>query len=214
VSISVSIRLVAVSVVVAGVLGCRDATSPEDARARAALTHVQRNVFGGSGKVLGRTGGKRKAEVVKQTIPPQGGVLKLPQSGLTLRFPAGAVTKPLTITVTALAGDLVAYDFQPHGTVFKTPVLVQQDLKGTKAEIDPSLMTQLRGGFLANGEKDIDASGKAQITETYAIQLFTEGGPKPRQARFTITHFSGYILASGVICSHLIPVLPITLEGP
>jgi hypothetical protein len=214
VSISVSFRLAVVSIVVAGALGCRDATSPEDAASTAALAHAQRNGFSGSGKVLGRTGGKRGAEVVRQTIQPQGGIIKLPQSGLTLRFPAGAVSKPLAITVTALPGELVAYDFQPHGTVFKTPVLVQQDLKGTKAEVDASLITQLRGAFLANGQSDIDVSGKARITEAYSVQLFSEGGPKPRQARFTITHFSGYILASGVICSHLIPVLPITLEGP
>ena len=197
---------------VAAVLaGCRPAVGPESdgATASASVTAPGRP----TGTVLRRASSSRKPETVTGVVwPSTGATIKLPAAGLTLRFQAGAVAQPLTVTLTAHPGDQVSYDFQPHGVRFLKPVLVQQDLKGTKAENDLRMMSDLKAGYLANGTADIDAQGRATMTEVYATQLYSEGGPKVRQLRFTLTHFSGYILASGVGACALLPVLPIDLS--
>ena len=61
-------------------------------------------------------------EVVSETIGYGGGIIRLPESGLTVFVPWGAVRAPTRITVTAPAGDLVGYHFEPHGLEFRRPV--------------------------------------------------------------------------------------------
>jgi hypothetical protein len=70
-------------------------------------------------------------EVVTKTIGSGGGTLSLPKSGLTVSIPAGALSTPTTITVTAPAGDLVGYYFAPHGLQFAKSVRLTQQLSGT-----------------------------------------------------------------------------------
>src|SRR5438046_173787 len=47
-----------------------------------------------------------------------GGVLSIPGAGLTIVVPAFALSSPTRITVTAVAGNQVAYEFAPHGIHF------------------------------------------------------------------------------------------------
>src|SRR5215203_3992496 len=60
------------------------------------------------------------------TIGISGGQISLPGVGLTVIVPAFAVTSSTTITVTAVAGNAVAYEFAPHGLQFNVPVVVRQ----------------------------------------------------------------------------------------
>ena len=66
-----------------------------------------------------------------KTIDQSGGVLTIPETGLTMEFPAGAVSGPLTITVTA-DQQYVAYKMDPAGTKFLKDVTVTQSLSNTK----------------------------------------------------------------------------------
>src|SRR5919199_1682567 len=68
--------------------------------------------------------------VASATIGRAGGTLALEEAGLTLTVPPGAVRLPTTFTITALAGDLVAYEFGPHGWIFHKPLRVTQRLQG------------------------------------------------------------------------------------
>src|SRR5947209_8334288 len=68
------------------------------------------------------------------TIGSAGGTITVPGTGLTLVVPRGAVSVPTAFLVTAKAGKLVAYDFEPHGTRFPVALQFQQDLRGTSAD--------------------------------------------------------------------------------
>jgi hypothetical protein len=94
---------------------------------------------------------------VVQTIGGAGGTLSIPQAGVTVVVPAGALAAPTTITMTARAGTLVAYDFAPHGITFAKPLVFTQQLRGTNASLlsapfltlayykDASLLTPVGG---------------------------------------------------------------------
>ncbi len=66
---------------------------------------------------------------VSAVIGQDGGTISIPDAGLTLVVPPGAVTSSTKFTATALAGRLVAYEFEPHGTKFAVPLRFTQDLK-------------------------------------------------------------------------------------
>ena len=126
---------------------------------------------------------------VTKAIGPEGGTLSIPQAGVTVTVPRGALTTTTTITMTARAGSLVAYDFAPHGVVFARPLVFSQQLRGTNATLlsapllglgyyeDPSLLSR-SGGLVS------ELLGGAVNTLSWT---FTS----------TIPHFSGYIVTCG-----------------
>src|SRR5262245_39080654 len=127
-------------------------------------------------------------EVVSKRIGLLGGTLVLPNAGLTIVVPALAVTSPVTITATALAGSNVAYEMQPHGLKFLAPVVATQDLSITEARtggtINPLLLYL---GYFPN------SANITSITELLSLQLNL-----PLQTSTgLIWHFSGYIWATG-----------------
>src|SRR5688572_7773087 len=71
----------------------------------------------------------RHDEVVTQTIGRDGGVIRLPRAGLTVTIPRGALSSNTRITVTAPEGDLLGYEFAPHGLQFKKPVTLTQEVR-------------------------------------------------------------------------------------
>ena len=73
------------------------------------------------------------------TIGPLGGVLALPSAGLTVVVPPLAVTTATKMSVTAVAGSSVAYEFEPHGIKFTVPLVATQSLKGTQAQSGGSI---------------------------------------------------------------------------
>jgi hypothetical protein len=131
------------------------------------------------------------------TITPTGGMLSLPEAGLLLYFPEGAVSTPLTVTATALVGNRVAYNFEPHGTVFNTPIYVAQELLDTELNTPRARKQRpdVWAGYLANGAADILSDGSANFTEVF--DAFYYGKGNDTYAIFTTAHFSGYAMASG-----------------
>lgn len=126
---------------------------------------------------------------VTKTIGVAGGTLSIPQAGVTVTVPSGALSASTVVTMTARAGSLVAYDFAPHGITFAKPLVFTQSLSGTNATIlnapllklgyysDPSLLTALDGlvSELISGNVNL-------LSWTFTAN---------------IEHFSGYMVGMG-----------------
>ena len=125
-------------------------------------------------------------------VSGSGGTINIPEAGLQVRVPAGAFSgkKPIRFTVTALAGDVVAYRFGPHGMKFLKPLVATQDLSITTYDVGGSAL--LDAGYFAS-DADIDVSGRsAKISEIFPTAIATGN-----RARWEIPHFSGYVIATG-----------------
>lgn len=122
------------------------------------------------------------------TIGPLGGVLSVPGAGLTVVVPPLAVLTPTKMSVTALAGSAVAYEFAPHGIKFSVPLVATQSLRGTQAEagglINP---LSLFAGYFP------DANRITSVSELLNLNVNVLG----QTSVLTIWHFSGYIIATG-----------------
>jgi len=126
---------------------------------------------------------------VTRTIGAAGGTLAIPQAGVTVTVPQGALAQETVITMTARAGSLIAYDFAPHGITFAKPLVFTQQLRGTNASV-------LTAPFLRLGYYK-DAS---LLTQTGALVSELLGGVVNLTSwSFTsvIPHFSGYIVTCG-----------------
>lgn len=123
------------------------------------------------------------------TVGILGGTLSLPGAGLTVVIPPGAVTQPITLGVTALAGSNVAYEFSPHGTQFLVPLVAVQNLLVTQTS-GLNLLNFFAGYYQSPADL---GTGTATITEALSINI----GLFNTVATFNINHFSGYIIASG-----------------
>jgi hypothetical protein len=196
-------------ITLSGVSGCADRPGPVAPDG----PMLAKAVLAGSGTSSGS--GTVQAPVLRRTVPLVADIVvsalvdtragaaavKIPEAGLGLHFPQGALAVPTVITVTAYKGDLVVYDFQPHGIQFDTLVKVSQELKVTTAYHDDALKSSLLGGYVKDGLADIDADGVATLTETFPV-FYSETSARlnkttPSVAKFSIRHFSGYLLASG-----------------
>lgn len=117
-----------------------------------------------------------------------GGKLAIPGAGITVVVPPLALTSTKLVTVTALAGSNVAYTFEPHGTKFLVPLVVTQDLSNTQAKsgglVDP---LSLFVGYFPDNTNILSVSELLNVNLNLLNQT----------AVFTVTHFSGYIVASG-----------------
>jgi hypothetical protein len=139
---------------------------------------------------------KHKNQVrVSKTIDASGGIISIPETGLTVSFPAGAVAAPITITITA-DEDYVAYKMEPTGTRFLKDVRVTQSLAATEFGLRP-LRTQLFAAYIADDR--LKLSGKVPVLELEPSEtIFSLLQPLIPQAQvWIIRHFSRYMLASG-----------------
>jgi hypothetical protein len=132
---------------------------------------------------------------VSQIIDQSGGTISIPETGLTLSFPGGAVVAPITITVTA-DPQYVAYKMEPTGTQFLKGVTATQLLNTTTLSGSP-LRSQLYATYIA--DDSLNLSGKVRVLEVEpGTTIFSVLSPLLPQAHvWTITHFSRYMLASG-----------------
>ena len=126
---------------------------------------------------------------VRQVIGPWGGKLSIPGAGFTLEVPAGAVATATTFQVTALAGEMLAYEFGPSGSSFPIALRGTQDLSGTLAKRLP------RGAKLGLGyfrtPSDVDsATGTAMVAQEVQATVDQSG----HRVTFGIPHFSGWII--------------------
>jgi hypothetical protein len=127
------------------------------------------------------------------TIGLFGGQIILPGTGLKVIVPPFALTSSKQITVTALAGNQVAYEFQPHGIQFLVPILISQNLVGTSANTGGLLNLNLKGGYFANASDLNPLAGTGLVSELLgtSISLLT------KTVTFPAFHFSGYLVAIG-----------------
>ena len=145
-------------------------------------------------KALARDRALTGALSVTQRVGAKGGVIVLPGSGLRVTIPAGAL--PLTpgqryidITVSAVPGPSLAYNFEPHGLVFRTPLLVEQTLSRTELDANRRLAASMRGAYFEGDVLD----GFANVLE----ERPTTVDVTRRQLSFWVEHFSGYLVAVG-----------------
>jgi hypothetical protein len=126
----------------------------------------------------------------QQTIGPEGGVLQIPEAGMTLEVPAGAVQEPTVFTATALAGRAVAYDFGPSGT-FPVALTVRQDMSGTNW--NKHAVNALTAAYVRDLTTIDRSNGTAHGDEAEPTNV----DPSSSTVTFTVTHFSGYMVSTG-----------------
>jgi hypothetical protein len=127
---------------------------------------------------------------VSAVIDKDGGTISIPDAGLTLVVPAGAVTSSTTFTATALAGRLVAYEFEPHGTKFAVPLQFTQDLRKVSL-VGVVTAPLLDGAYFTD---------RARLNQTVGIAAVSEVLPATvdvlrTRVGFPINHFSGYLVS-------------------
>lgn len=130
-------------------------------------------------------------------IGPAGGSIKLDGAGAKIDIPAGALAAPTSITMTALAGYSVAYEFQPHGLTFAVPVKVQQTIAGTWAATYPRLLAGMHGSYYDQASLEsafIDRVGFLAHVKEHQIGYLESNAS---QIKFYIGHFSGYLVSCG-----------------
>ena len=201
--------LLAMSLVAAGVLACSDtpttarfspqAANPTFARIKAtdSLMMITETSFSDTSLVLKRFKPLDSAITVSAVIGKAGGSIKIDKAGGKIDIPAGALDTNTTITMTALAGANVAYEFQPHGLTFKQPVKVQQTIAGTWAAEYPSLLKGMHGSYYDQAALDstfIDAGKYFALVKEHQIGYFEANAS---QIKFYIGHFSGYLVSCG-----------------
>jgi hypothetical protein len=135
---------------------------------------------------LQRTTALSSPITVSKTIGLLGGTISVPGAGLTVVVPPLAVSSNTQFSVTALAGSAVAYDFAPHRT-FNLPLVMTQDLHNTQAQSGLVNPLSLFVGYFP------DANNITSVTELLNVGVSLQN----LTAVFTVTHFSGYIIATG-----------------
>jgi len=130
---------------------------------------------------------------VKQTINPSGGVISIPRTGLTMSFPAGAVSAPIEITVTS-DDKYVAYRMEPSGTQFLKNVTVTQLLSFTQVA-GKRLKNPLLAAYIADDK--LSLAGRVPVLEIEpSSTTFSASTGLPESQVWLIKHFSRYMLAS------------------
>jgi len=131
---------------------------------------------------------------VSKTIDASGGTIAIPALGLTMVFPAGAVSGPLTITVTS-DDKYVAYKMEPSGTKFLKDVTVTQLLSLTQL-VGAPLRQQLFAAYVADDRAKLTGKIPVIELEPSSTTLSPTSGLPVAQV-WVIKHFSRYMLASG-----------------
>jgi hypothetical protein len=119
-----------------------------------------------------------------------------PEMGLTVVVPPKAFSAAeMTFTITALAGDVIAYDFGPDGSRFNVPLQVVQSLRDTNFEKLSKKLgrdARVRGAYFRNASQIDDASNTALVDEFLPTELGLHGW----FVTFAVTHFSGYMVST------------------
>ena len=202
--------LFVLGVVAVGLAACVDsATSPavklspstrgpEMIRIKAtdSLMNVTEITFSDTALVLKRLTPLDSDISVSALIGPEGGSIKINAAGGKIDIPAGALSAPTTITMTALAGPNVAYEFQPHGLTFAQPVKIQQDLRTTWASVYPQLLGMAHGGYYDRtlDSTFIDPGKLFAVVKEHELGYLESNAT---QLKFYIGHFSGYLVTCG-----------------
>ena len=124
-----------VAVMLGGVAGCADAPATAPASPAAPAASAPQGALLGLvalTPVLQRRDALAQPITVKARIGAEGGVIAIPEAGFKVVVPRGAVSDAVDFQATAVAGNAVAYTFEPHGLRFAKPLQATQDLRGTE----------------------------------------------------------------------------------
>jgi len=202
--------LLGLLVVLTAVAGCSSSDSPVTPRlapqaaapswakipATDSMMVLTEYSFSDTANVLTRLAPLATDITASATIGSAGGTLALPAAGLSIEIPKGALSASTVITVKAAKGSAVAYEFGPHGTSFAKPVKIEQDLTGTVAATDASVLDGMYAGYfdVALDSAFLDQGRtKAKVKETQIGYKVSGNG----KLRFSIGHFSGYLVSMG-----------------
>jgi len=122
------------------------------------------------------------------TIGPDGGSIQIPETGFRLDIPKNALSSPTLITVTAVQGAAVAYEFEPHGIALNKRLVVTQQL-GLTSIVSGLLGTSFRGAYFTSRD-DLHLDGTALVHELEP----TSTDYLSQSVQFSIGHFSGYLV--------------------
>lgn len=172
-----------------GASGCGDAAAPTAPSATGPSAGLLSSVLQVS--LLQRLLPLDQSYSATATIGTAGGTIRIREAGMTITFPAGAVSAPVNVRATALAGSNVAYTFEPHGLVFQKDPTITQDLGVTEVVRQLLSPPPLAGGYFTD-ESQISGSS-ATIVETRAATV----NLLQLKMSFTIHHFSGYAATTG-----------------
>jgi hypothetical protein len=192
-TLSAAIALAAVSLFSSS---CGDATAPASRTdAPSALLGLPSGLGSGVGTLVDTTLNTLQFAVPllsdisrSATIGPDGGTIEIPETGFRLDIPKNALNTPTLITVTAVQGSTVAYEFEPHGITLNKRLIVTQSL-GVTSIVSTLLGHSFTGAYFTSRD-DVRPDGTAFVhelepTTTDLLSL---------QARFSIGHFSGYLV--------------------
>lgn len=191
-----SFALVALSLL-AFPTACRDSVAPEpiaQQSAGAALPGVADNGWGpirivDTTVVALRWRTPLRNDITRRAvIGPEGGSISIEELGFEFTMPEGAVAVPTPVTVVAVAGSVVAYEFEPHGIRFEERATFSQELEYT--ELTSVLGVVMQGAYFKSRD-DISRDGTARVSELIPTRL----DYFPLRVKFPIKHFSGYIVA-------------------
>jgi hypothetical protein len=182
--------------------GCRDSiapapVAPPDAAQPEALLGLNIPILdhllgtGDTVVVLQRARALPSNITVTQLIGSGGGTISVPDAGLTVSVPAGAVSYPTNFTVTALAGRPVAYEFGPHGAKFAKPLTMTQDLGVTFLNEQSLRYMHFHAGYFSSRTNLIDWLLRAVVSELLPASADADN----MVVRFNVSHFSGYLVA-------------------
>jgi hypothetical protein len=137
--------------------------------------------------VLKRSTPLPNEERVAQTIGSSGGTIYLPRAGLTITIPRDALSANTTITVTAPAGNLMGYHFEPHGLAFARPVTLKQSLSQAELGVLGRLLSKPTGAYFLGELRPTVSALELLPLDLNALLGYTT---------FEIEHFSGYVIAT------------------
>lgn len=183
--------------------GCRDVVAPDPVQPVAISAEGPNALLGSVLPIVGSLLGLNDTVVVLQrreplpapitvtrTIGYWGGTLAIPEAGLKVYVPQGAVSSSTTFTVTAPAGRAIAYEFGPHGKQFDKPLKFEQDLRVSWLTESQLQHATLQGGYFEDGGLLGDLL-RAVVQELLPVLVDTS----TMKVRFDIKHFSGYLVA-------------------
>jgi hypothetical protein len=124
-------------------------------------------------------------------VTRDGGSFVVPGTGLEVWVQRGTVSGEFPLTVKALPGKVVAYEFGPAGSKFPKSLVMVQDLKGTNYNARTGA-TFDAGYFSSLGDVD-GLTGTALIKERLQSYFDAESG----KFYFAVNHFSGYMVSWG-----------------
>jgi hypothetical protein len=144
---------------------------------------------------LRRTSPLPKAITASVTLYNSGGAVQIREAGLTVNIPKTALPasdRPITITVTALAGSQVAYEFGPSGTRFLAPLKITQELTGTSWAGNTG-NTPLQADYFKSIADLSPSTNTALSYESLPTVVSATGN----RLHWDVWHFSGYMVSTG-----------------